>query len=87
MARKAVAVPGVPVTGEPSRGEPQQLGGEVPRADPREDEEAGVVRDEVEAGFALTRGPSDEVVARRVMATFRGTAPTYRPPALVFSPF
>jgi len=39
----AVAVPGLPGCGEPSRGEAQQLGGEAPRVDPRKDVDGGTI--------------------------------------------
>ncbi len=58
-----VAVAGAPVGRQAADDLAQQAGGQEPDLDPRQDEEGGVIDDEVEAGHALLGGPADEAVA------------------------
>lgn len=57
----------LPVIGESLGGQGEYLGGKVLRCDPRQDEEAGIVDDEMEVALALRVSPADEVVAGRTL--------------------
>jgi len=59
----SVGVSGGPVVGEAAGGEGEELGGEVGGVDPGEDEESGVVGDEVEMVLSLLGGPADPAVS------------------------
>ena len=60
----SVLVAGVPVVGQPFGGEGEYLGREVSRSHPGQDEEPGVVDDEMKVLGALLGAPADEVIAR-----------------------
>jgi len=62
---RAIAVASMPVVGQAAGNQAEEFGGQVPGAHPREDEETGVIYDEVETGLALGRRPADELVAWR----------------------
>jgi len=62
--QRAVAIAALPVHRESPGCQPQYLGGEVFRAYPGQDQEAGVVDDEMEVLLALPMAPADEAVAR-----------------------
>ena len=62
--QRAVAIAVLPVPRKLPGRQPQYFGGEVVRADPRQDQEAGVVDDEMEVSLALPVVPADEAVAR-----------------------
>ena len=59
----SVAVAVCPVVTEPASGHPEELGGEVLALDPRQDEEACVVDDEVEVALSLGVGPTDPTIS------------------------
>lgn len=54
----------LPVVGELTSGHSQNTGREVLAADPGQDEEAGVVHQEVKSSLPLFGRPADEEVAR-----------------------
>ena len=60
----SVSVAVLPVLGELTRGQGQQLGGEVLGLDPGKDQETGVVDDQLKVPLPFRRTPADEAVAR-----------------------
>ena len=75
---RAIAVAGEPVVGQAAVRQAEELGGQVSGAYPREDEETGIIDDEMEAGLALGRRPTNELVAWR---GFPGSGPEAWPRA------
>ena len=61
---RSIGVSDMPVFGQATGGQSQDPRGEVLALDPRQDEEAGVVDDEVKAALSLLGCPTDELVAR-----------------------
>jgi len=61
---RAVAVARLPMGREAFGDTSEDARGKVVRSDPREDEEASIVGDEMEKTFALLVGPTDELVTR-----------------------
>ena len=64
---RAVGVALLPMFGQGAGSQSKNLGGEILRADPGQDQEAGVVDDEVEVSRALRVAPADIVIARRAL--------------------
>lgn len=58
-----VGVAGAPVLRELAGGASEDVGSEVADGNPRQDEEAGVVDDQVEPGALLLGRPADEAIA------------------------
>src|ERR1017187_3703785 len=58
-----VGVAGVPVIGQSSAHQGEGTGGEVFAVYPRQDEEAGIVHDEVQVALSLIARPTDELIA------------------------
>jgi len=61
---RLVAIAFVPIPGQPSGDGAENPGGEVLGADPGENQEAGVVHDEVELAFPLLYRPADPAITR-----------------------
>ena len=60
---RTVAVACLPVLRDLPGGQGQDLAGQVARSDPRQDQEAGVVDEQVELLLALPWGPADPGIA------------------------
>ena len=69
---RSVAVASLPVVGQPAAAASQHRGSEIAHLHPGQDQEAGVVHDQLQAGFALGNAPADEAVAG---AAFQALAP------------
>ena len=61
--QRSVAVASLPVVGQPAAAAGQHRGSEIAHLHPGQDQEAGVVHDQLQAGFALGNAPADEAVA------------------------
>src|SRR5271167_3371467 len=61
---RAIGVAGLPVIGQSSAHQGKDARGEVLAADPRQDEEAGVVDDEVEVPLSLISRPANDLIPR-----------------------
>src|ERR1019366_5649482 len=60
----AIRVASVPVFGQASADQAEGARGEVATGNPRQDEEAGVIDDEVQMALALLAAPADGLIAR-----------------------
>ena len=60
----AIRVASMPVLGQASADQGEDAGGEVTAMDPRQDEEARVIDDEVQMALALLAAPADGLIAR-----------------------
>src|SRR5450755_3271379 len=58
-----IGVAGLPIIGEPAAHQGEDSRGEVLAVDPRQDEEAGIVHDEVQVALSLIGRPTDELIA------------------------
>ena len=56
---RSVAVASLPVVGQPAAAVCQHRGSEIAHLHPGQDQEAGVVHDQLQAGFALGNAPAD----------------------------
>ena len=61
--QRSVAVASLPVVGQAAAAAGQHRGSEIAHLHPGQDQEAGVVHDQLQAGFALGNAPADEAVA------------------------
>ena len=60
---RSVAVASLPVVRQAAAAASQHRGSEIAHLHPGQDQEAGVVHDQLQAGFALGNAPADEAVA------------------------
>src|ERR1700730_17191918 len=61
---RTIRVAGVPVLGQASADQSKHTRGEILAVDPWQDEEGGIVADEVQISSALLKGPTDHLIAR-----------------------
>src|ERR1700678_2438568 len=61
---RPIGVAGLPVIGQSSVHQGEDARGEVFAMDPRQDEEAGIVHDEVQVALSLICRPTDDLIAR-----------------------
>ena len=61
---RPIGVAGLPVIGQSAADQGEDARGEVFAVDPRQDEEAGIVHDEVQVALPLIGRPADELIPR-----------------------
>ena len=61
---RTICVASVPVLGQASADQSEHTRSEIFAVDPRQNQEAGIVDDEVQIGAALRDGPTDHLIAR-----------------------
>src|ERR1039457_1272776 len=71
---RSIGVAVLPVVGQASAHQGKDARGEIFAVDPRQDQEAGIVHDEVQVALSLVCGPTDELVPGFELPGARGEA-------------
>jgi hypothetical protein len=71
---RPIGIAGMPVLGQSLSGQGEDARGEVFAADPRQDEEAGIIDDQVQVALSLLRRPANELISRFYFPSARAKA-------------